>query len=135
MIPFPALKLCECVEKASYSQYFLPFNQVLTSAFFSYPELVIHRCLASGWDFCPSPCWNSAGESRESWFLNEHGLWNSSWTRISPASLKGTQLLVAGDPERVSGPFNSSQLWITYVSLNRFSKAKAREKLALIDLE
>ena len=43
--------------------------------------------------------------------------------------------MVAGDPEIVSGPFNSSQLWITYVSLNRFSKAKAREKLALIDLE
>lgn len=37
--------------------------------------------------------------------------------------------------QRESWPFNSSQLWITYVSLNRFSKAKAREKLALIDLE
>lgn len=47
-------------------------------------------------------------------------------------------IIVAGDPERWihwSWPFNSSQLWITYVSLNRFSKAKAREKLALIDLE
>lgn len=34
-----------------------------------------------------------------------------------------------------SWPLNSSQLWITYVSLNRFSKAKAREKLAVVDLE
>jgi len=74
MILFPAVLLYECVEKVGYHQQILPFNEVLSSAFFSHTELVLHRCPAWGWDFSLSPCWNSAGESRESWFLNEQGL-------------------------------------------------------------
>lgn len=60
--------------EASYHQYNLPLNKGLSLTFFSPTWLVLHRCLACGWDFRPSPCWNSAGESRESWFPNEHGL-------------------------------------------------------------
>lgn len=61
-------------EEASYHQYSLPSKKVLSLTFFSHRQLVLHRRLACGWDFSPSPCWNSAGGSRESWFLNEHGL-------------------------------------------------------------
>jgi hypothetical protein len=48
-------------------------------------------------------------------------------------------LSVAGDPECVSllkkWALELFRALDTYVFLNRFSKAKAREKLALVDLE